>query len=269
MIPCYDQGEGPPIVVVLGLGATAAFFDDAAQRLARRHRVVVVELPGHGAAPGGEATVQEAARRVLRVCDERSLREVTLLGWSLGATVAYACLAQDSAARINALVSVEQTPRLTLGENWPHAAFGGLAPEGIGDLAGSITADPAAFAGTLVGSSFAAGTEPDPHMVDRLVAESLTCDPTAMAALLTDAAGQDWRQRLTDAVTVPSLIIHGARSQVYPTDVGSWLARALPGSRFELFAESGHLPFIEEPQRFVSTVIDFASTVVHPLNVAL
>lgn len=261
MIHCHDQGEGPAVVIVPGLGATAAFVEEAAQRLAQRHRVVIVELPGHGAAPGrGTAGVKEAALRVLRACEDRNLRHVTLLGWSLGATVAYACLASDAAARIAALVSVEQTPRLTLAEGWPHAAFGSLAPEGVDDLTRSITADPAAFARTLVRSSFASGTEPSPDLVEHLVAEALRCDPAAMAGLLADAAGQDWRRQLPEVVTVPALFLHGARSQVYPTKVAAWLARTLPGSRLELFENSGHLPFIEEPQRFVDTVLDFTSS---------
>jgi pimeloyl-ACP methyl ester carboxylesterase len=54
------------------------------------------------------------------------------------------------------------------------------------------------------------------------------------------------------------LLIHGARSQVYPTPVGDWLADAIPGSRLEMFEDSGHLPFIEEPERFAGVVREFA-----------
>ncbi|WP_164253510.1 alpha/beta hydrolase [Streptomyces sp. S4.7] len=257
------------MVIVPGLGATAAFLEDTAERLARSHRVLIVELPGHGSSSGetaaaGALGVDAAARRVLRGCEQLGLRDVTLLGWSLGATVAYSCLAQDRQSRFAALVSVEQTPKLTMAQDWPHAAFGQLEPAGAAELAGSMVDDPAAFARTLLGSSFAAGREPDPGLLERLVAETLRCDPVAMAELLTDVAGQDWRERLPRTVDVPSLFIHGARSQIYPTAVGDWFAQTLTGSRLELFEESGHLPFVEEPQRFADVVLKFIADVAAP-----
>lgn len=254
-----EHGRGPAVVMVPGLAATRTFFRDAVKNLSADHRVVTVELPGHGDTPlgGRPATVQRAAEDLGRVLEELDLRDVTLLGWSLGATVAYACLEHASTDRISRLVSVEQTPRLTVAEDWTHAAFGGLDEEGAKGLLGGLTEDFAGFAQTLVGSSFAAGSQPDEDVMATLLSEAGACDPAAVASLLADAVSQDWRGRVAD-IPVPTLLIHGARSQVYPTAVGEWLAGTVPGSRLEMFADSGHLPFIEETERFAGVVRDFA-----------
>ncbi len=256
-----EQGEGPALVMVAGLAATRSFFRDAVADLSADHRVITVELPGHGGTPAGDrpATVQRAADDLAGLLDGLDLRDVTLLGWSLGATVAYSCLEQVGTGRIARLVSVEQTPRLTTADDWTHAAFGGLDDEGAKQFQESLVADFEGFAGTLVGSSFAAGSEPAKDLVDALVAEALGCDSAAVASLLADAVAQDWRARLAD-ITVPTLLVHGAGSQVYPTPVGRWIADVIPGSRLEVFDNSGHLPFIEERERFTRTVREFVTS---------
>lgn len=260
MTTAHDTGTGPVIVLVPGLAATAAFLAGAAADLARDHRVVTVELPGHGDAPAGSrpATIELAAERIADTIAELDLRDLTLVGWSLGATVAYAYLERFGADRVTGLVSVEQTPRLITGKDWTHAAFGGLDAPGAKAMLEGAAEDPEAFVRTLVGSSFAAGAEPDPALLERLTAEALRCEPAAVRELLADVAVQDWRPWLS-ALTLPTLLVHGARSQVYPTGVGQWLAEAVTDSRLETFTDSGHLPFLEEPDRFTRTVRAFAA----------
>ncbi|MFI6642980.1 alpha/beta fold hydrolase [Streptomyces sp. NPDC050504] len=279
-----DRGSGPAVVLLPGLAATARYFDDVVRELARDHRVITLELPGHGdrngpegprdpgtpdapsasSTPSGPAppTVADAADALHALLARLDVSGATLLGWSLGATVAYAFLERHGTDRIRALVSVEQSPRLTLDDDWPHAAFGILDKAGADALVAGVTADFAGFTETLVDASFAAGTEPPPALRARLLAEARRCDPAAVRALLADAVGQDWRTRLpTLAPRPPVLFLHGARSRVYPTGPGDRLADALPAARLAVFAASGHLPFLEEPELFLRTVRAFVE---HP-----
>ena len=246
-----SNGAGTPLVLVPGLAATGEFFAPLARELADGHRVVTVELPTRG-----PATVRQAAERLAEVLDRSDLNGAVLLGWSLGASVAWEYLDRFGAGRVSALVSVEQTPRLTLAPDWPHAAFGGLDAAGVDGLRETIANDQAAFAEQLVRGSFAAGREPNPALVRTLVSEALRWTPQACASLLADAAGQDYRSRVA-ALALPVLLVHGAKSQVYPTAVGRWLADTIPGAELRLLDESGHLPFLEQPRDFIRTVSDF------------
>ena len=45
------RGSGPPVVFLHGLGMSASTWDPVAERLADRHTVLAVDLPGHGASP--------------------------------------------------------------------------------------------------------------------------------------------------------------------------------------------------------------------------
>lgn len=104
-------GRGSTIVLVHGLGSRAQHWLPVARLLARRHRVVLVDLPGHGQSEMPEPFSLERARVSL---DEALAREgrdpVVLVGHSLGGLVAAAeaCSRPD---RVRALVLVETALR--------------------------------------------------------------------------------------------------------------------------------------------------------------
>ncbi len=254
------HGTGPALVLVHGLGATSRFFDAAVAGLARDHTVVTLDLRGHGRTPRGQepASLLGAARDLRAVLDELALRDATLVGWSLGATVAYTYLEAYGPHRVARLVSVEQSPFLLSDGGWEHAAFGGLDEAAARQVDASLRGDAGAFTADLVRTCFAAGHEPGPAALAPLVAEAAACSAEAMRELWADVLRQDWRDRIT-TLGVPVLFVHGAHSRVYPTAVGAWLAHTVPDSRHELFEHSGHLPFVEEPERFCGLVRAFAA----------
>ncbi|SCL19345.1 Acyl-CoA synthetase (AMP-forming)/AMP-acid ligase II [Micromonospora pallida] len=248
----------PTLLFVPGLAMTSAYFDEVAADLSQDHDVVLVDLPGHGgtADPAPGWTIDDAARSVRSVVDRLELRDVTLVGWSLGAGVAWTYLDLFGTDRVSRLVSVEMSPRILADADWTHAAFGGLDAAGAVHTQRAIWADPQGFLDNLVRGSFAAGTEPDPATLQRLMAETRSCSAVSVLALWLDVLTRDWREQLT-TTTLPTLLVHGARSQVYPTDVGGWLHEAMPDARLETFAHSGHMPFLEEPEKFTSVLRDF------------
>jgi pimeloyl-[acyl-carrier protein] methyl ester esterase len=262
MTTYHDQATGPAVVVLPGLAATAATVGPIIEELAAGHHVITAELPGHGTCrrttePPGLAA---AVRHLDQVVTALEARPLVLVGWSLGATVAYHYLRQYGDAGVLGLVSVEQSPCLLAGPAWPHAAFGTLDQAGATRFGETITADYGAFADTLIHSSFAAGTEPAAPVVQALVREAHRCDPVAVRALFDDVVADDCRATAA-GIAVPTLLVHGARSQVYPSDVGRWLHRNMPDARLERFPCSGHLPFVEERARFGRVVRDFVTAV--------
>jgi pimeloyl-[acyl-carrier protein] methyl ester esterase len=255
-----QSGDGPALVLIPGLAATTRYFDPAVRDLARDHRVLTLDLAGQGLSPVGAApsTVARAARDLRSVLTALDVRDAVLVGWSLGATVAYGYLEQYGDDRVRALVSVEQTPWLLGADDWPYGAFGGLTAEAAAEFATALgSAAPDAVA-NLVRGSFAAGSEPEPALLERLVAQGAASDPAALRSLFTDVLTQDWRGRIT-GITVPTLFLHGARSAVYPPAVAEWLAAALPGAGTESLPDSGHLPFLEETEKFCAAVRGFAA----------
>jgi 3-oxoadipate enol-lactonase len=100
-------GRGSTVVLVHGLGSRSQDWLPTARALARDHRVVLVELPGHGVSPMPEpfsfaGTVAALDRSIA----EASPGPVVLVGHSVGGLVA-AAAAIEHPARVRALVLVE------------------------------------------------------------------------------------------------------------------------------------------------------------------
>ncbi|TMA30513.1 MAG: alpha/beta fold hydrolase [Deltaproteobacteria bacterium] len=101
------MGRGPTIVLVHGLGSDATDWLPVARDLARDHRVVLCELPGHGVAPLAKPFALEQAMLALdRAIAEQSREPVVLVGHSVGGLVA-ASEALHSPSRVRGLVLVE------------------------------------------------------------------------------------------------------------------------------------------------------------------
>jgi L-proline amide hydrolase len=61
-------------------------------------------------------------------------------------------------------------------------------------------------------------------------------------------------------IAVPTLLISGEHDEATPTIVGR-IHERIPGSRWERFEDSAHLPHVEEPERFLETVEAFRTTI--------
>ncbi|MEZ5098504.1 MAG: alpha/beta fold hydrolase [Thermoleophilia bacterium] len=87
-VRAYVAGEGPPIVLVHGLGGAAVNWVHLAPLLASRHRVVVVDLPGHGRseplAPG-PATLARYAAAVAEAAERADAARAAYVGHSWAA----------------------------------------------------------------------------------------------------------------------------------------------------------------------------------------
>ncbi len=104
-------GRGPTIALVHGLGSRASHWLPTARLLARNHRVVLIELPGHGtSAMPEEFSLEQAARSLDQALAAESRDPVILVGHSVGGLVA-AAEAIENPSRVLGLVLVETALR--------------------------------------------------------------------------------------------------------------------------------------------------------------
>lgn len=229
------------LVCLHGWSMDGRIWADAARRLAPRFRVIAPDLPGHGAAQGFPPTVDGAAEMLRGLV--AGAGPVTLVGWSLGATVAWRYLARFGGEGVRGMVAVDMSPRVARAPDWTLGLRGGLA----------LPQAPAAIAEGMFGR---AGTSP---VLPRAEAEAriAACDLGAMAAVWASLIEADERAGIA-RLPVPMLVIHGAQSRLYPAATAEWLAATAPRARRLRFAGSGHSPHLEEPERFAAAVGDFA-----------
>jgi 2-hydroxy-6-oxonona-2,4-dienedioate hydrolase len=103
-------GEGPPIVLVHGIGVAGRYLLPTARVLRERRRVYVPDLPGSGASetPPRALGVDGLARTLHALLDELGLERPPLLANSLGCQVAIALAAREP-ERVGPLVLVGPT----------------------------------------------------------------------------------------------------------------------------------------------------------------
>ncbi len=76
----------------------------------------------------------------------------------------------------------------------------------------------------------------------------------------TDAAnGTDLTQSL-DRITAKTLIVVGRHDFICPVALSEYLHKGIPQSQLAIFDESGHFPWLEEPENFWATVNGFLSS---------
>jgi 2-hydroxy-6-oxonona-2,4-dienedioate hydrolase len=102
--------DGVPVVLVHGLGVSGAYMVPTAQRLAKRMRVHVPDLPGHGLSdrPGEPFGIVRHAGLLARWMEAVGLRRAIVVGNSMGCQIAVELAAADP-QRVAALVLVGPT----------------------------------------------------------------------------------------------------------------------------------------------------------------
>ena len=257
-----SAGSGDPVVVVHGLGESAASWRPAMSRLAAGHRVYAPTLPGHGdsAKPPADYTPGFLAGFVERFLDALELEDPVLAGASLGGLVALR-VALGWPGRLRALVLVDSVG-LGRAINPVHPL---LSVPGLGELT-------AAWAKTPLGAwqrpFYRTGlmfANPMRVPADWYVEQArLAQVPGAMEGLVAanraaiGPLGQRVRLREELArITVPTLVVWGAQDLIVPVRHGRAAVEHLPDGRLVVLPDCGHVPHIEHPDRFAPAVADF------------
>ncbi|HUA30203.1 MAG TPA: alpha/beta hydrolase [Streptosporangiaceae bacterium] len=110
-LACYLRGaeDAPPLVLLHGLRSDAGTWDTVTEEFARHFRVVAIDQRGHGdSGRPGEYSFELMRDDVLGVLDQLGLDQVSLIGHSMGGTVAY-LIAEKEPDRIDRLI-LEDTP---------------------------------------------------------------------------------------------------------------------------------------------------------------
>jgi pimeloyl-ACP methyl ester carboxylesterase len=200
-----DLGAGPPIVMVHGLliGSLASWYFTAAPVLARRHRVRVYDLRGHGlsehAATGYDVRSMVGDLEALAGPDP-----IDVVGHSWGALIALR-FAIDHPARVKRLVLVEAP----------------LPPSSVAEMAAFL--DGGDLAAALPAQMQVSGRRGERlvRALSRLVLESSLVDDLR--------AERDPDTRELAAIRCPTLVVYGDRSACAAG--GARLAAAIPGAR--------------------------------------
>jgi pimeloyl-ACP methyl ester carboxylesterase len=261
-----DVGDGPPLVCVHGGFMSHHVWDPLFTTLPEHHRVVAVDLRGHGRseAPYGTCTDDALAADIDAFLDSLNLSRVTYLGWSLGATTGVTYLGQFEDDRID---------RMILSST---GIFEGLARESrrrTSDTPG--TDDNFLDFAALRQAHRQDNPEAMWQFVDGLFTENtskytrewlyriaLQTPLDVVLDVLELYETMDYERLYEYATTIdrPVLAIQGVHdSTASVADTAHTAGEVFPAGKFVAFDESAHVPFVEQPDRFADTVRTFAT----------
>ena len=246
-----EAGEGPAVALLHGLGGAASNWLAVAPALAGSARVVVPELPGHGgssALPAPVATLDAYADRVAGVLDAPAV----VAGHSLGGLVALR-LALRHPQLVRGLV-LAGSAGISIGTRRSQRALAvaSLIQPGkrISPLRRLVSQSP-----RLREIAFGVVSVADPRSFEPRVAEAFI----AGAALHTgvreaaDALVRTDPRRGLERVSIPALVLHGARDRQVPLGDAFEYARLLDAP-LRVIADCGHLLIGERPRAVVDAI---------------
>lgn len=255
------DGDGPPVVLLHGIGRSLRDFTEQHELLADRYRVHSVDLPGYGGSlPMAEPyTLPALARFVGRYLDVVGVEAPAhLVGNSLGGAIAMR-LAVAEPARVASLALVnsagfgrEVTMMLRL-----------LALRPLGRL---LLRPSRAAARRTERALFHDGAFATAERV--AYALEVARQPYAARVLLETAhnlgtfrgVSPQWREELLTELArldVPTLVVWGDRDLILPAAHLEAARTRLPHARTHLFTNCGHLPQIECAEEFSRLLVDF------------
>jgi len=242
-VQLLQDGAGAPLLFLHGAGGAGRWLTFQ-ERLAKDFLDAVASHPGHGGSPAAEwiEHISDLAFHYYDVLDDLKLPRVHLVGASFGGWIA-AELATMASHRLASLTLIDPVGIKVDGWIYPFL-FGMDIPEVVqtifhNPMAALALAPPDQSAETLA-LQYRQGTA-----LARVAWNPYLYDPLL-------------RRRLA-RIAAPTLLCWGAHDRLAPLQpCGQAWVKQIPGARLSVFADSGHVPHIEEPEAVAKTIADFA-----------
>jgi pimeloyl-ACP methyl ester carboxylesterase len=249
---------GAPIVLIHCFTCAIDWWDGVIPRLARDHRVVALDLLGHGGSekPSSGYEIENQANLVAEALGRLGVRDAVVVGHSLGGGVAVA-LASQSPELVNRVVLIDSGPTNEKGGLGLTARLA-FTPV-IGDALWRIKPDFSVRQGLEV--AFAPGFDvPDAFVedVDRMTYSAYDGSHNGLNAY----KGEESLSTRMRATGKPLLALMGAEEQIIdePAARLAEYRAGVPGAQTKLIAGAGHSPNVEKPAETAALILAFAPT---------
>lgn len=247
------EGDGPPLLLIMGLGYSMAMWHRLRPLLIERFEVIAFDNRGVGNsdAPEPPYSIPDMTRDAVSVLDAAAVDSAHVVGVSMGGVIAQELV----------LAHPERVRSVVLA----CTACGGpdavaAEPEVIEALVKRGQMSPEEGVRAMIPYIYDRSTPPDRIEVD--IQLRLQHYPTTAGYLgqLQAVLGYETYRRLGE-IAVPTLVIHGESDRLVPHGNGADLARRIPGARFVSLADASHIFFTDQPETARGALFSFLEEV--------
>jgi len=241
-----EDGSGPPIVFLHGLGGDRLLWNAVVPELAGEFHVIVPNLRGHGDTPlpvGSTLSFDELERDVLAFLDRQELSSVHWVGFSAGGFLALR-LALDHPERSRSLTIVSRAAycdahqRAVMGRWW-----GAYEKDG-----------PDAFALRLLKDLYYPDwIEAHLEVADMVREGVVGRDFTAARAWAKAITTFDEKNRIA-SLRMPTLLVQAMDDAVVDASHGRILRQTIPGAQIRILVQTGHMVPVERPKELAESI---------------
>ncbi|MBR8059837.1 alpha/beta hydrolase [Burkholderia dolosa] len=255
-IAYYRFGSGSPIVLQTGFRATIAEWNRAFLRsLAQHHEVIVFDNRGVGRSIPDAArfTVRDMASDLNALIDTLGLKDVTVVGWSMGGAVAaqFAVEHPHAAQRIVLMAAPA-----------PGSSAARIAP----DVDATLSGTPGTTFDDVMAVLFPKSALP---VAERCFRDAMFVPPdytlpdisapvtAGQSALLRDWANDADAAQSLRRLSLPTLVLAGDDDQVLPRRNAETLADTIAGSQLLVVRAAGHAMMYQYPRELAAAIDAF------------
>ncbi len=243
-------GEGPPLLLLHGLGSCAQDWEFQAPEFARSHRVIMMDVRGHGrsARPPAPYSVAQFARDAVALLEMLGATPADVAGLSMGGMIAFQ-MAVDAPSAVRSLVIINSGPEMilrTLSQRMLiRSRFSVIRLFGMGTL-GKMVAGP---------------LFPKPeqaHLRERFKAQVASNDPSAYRNSLRALIGWSVAGRIGQ-IQCPVLVVASDHDYTPVVWKQTYTAQ-IPGAKLVVLEDSRHAAPLDQPEQLNRVILDFLTS---------
>jgi pimeloyl-ACP methyl ester carboxylesterase len=257
----YEEGKGPPLLLIHGFGASTYTWRHVAPELAKSYRVIAVDLKGFGQSDkpfDGRYSVYDQAELLAQLIEDKDLRDLTLVGHSFGGGVAL-LLALEANQRLDGRITrLVLLDSIAYPQNIP--VFFRLLDVPLVSQLGVRMVPPLVQTRVALQIAYFDDSKIDPEEIELYAAPLKTAAGkhaiihSARQIVPEDIAELSERYK---TIELPTLILWCDHDRIVPLEVGIKLRRTLPNSTLRLIEDCGHMPQEEQPASTLALIKGF------------
>jgi pimeloyl-ACP methyl ester carboxylesterase len=237
-------GEGPPVVIIHGVGGHKEDWVGVATALAAGHRVFAVDMLGFGESSktGEDLSMPVQAAAIAALLDHEKAETATIIGNSVGGWVA-ATFAATYPRRVERLILIDAAGFKAMFEGPPPVNFDPSDAAEMQALIDITINSKIARTPGLAERAFEAYVASGEKAISETWGKSLFLSP-----------------RLEDVmpkITAPTLVLWGADDKLFPSVLAGVFSAQIDGARAELIPGAGHFPQIDNPEATTAAILSF------------